>query len=152
LFESIYVIPKDFDIMCEKLREDTLRYEILKKAEHCGTATEFLTEIEVLKNVNTAAKIETFDEHIEKYIEENNEIRERTKKGESIGILNHWRKFSDKVPMLPGDYCVIGANTSVGKTSFSLNLAVNAATLGQKVLFISLEMPRKHIFDKIAAI
>lgn len=147
-----YPSPRDFLQCCEKLREDTLRISILKKAEDCEDTVDFFRFMELAKQVNTIKTLETFNEHLDKYIQENEEIIERNKNGESIGLLNYWDKFSQKVPMLRGDYCVIGANTSIGKTSFSLNLAVNAAALGQKVLFISLEMPRKHIFDKIAAI
>lgn len=152
LFEDdIFIIPRDFEMACQKLREDALKIEILQKIQICKNSFEFFQFIDQLKTINTIGNLDDFNDNLEKYIKENEEILQRIKDGNSIGLLNYWDQFSKKVPMLPGDYCVIGANTSVGKTSFSLNIAVNAATLEQKVLFISLEMPRKHVFDKIAA-
>jgi replicative DNA helicase len=47
------------------------------------------------------------------------------------------------------DLVIIGARPSVGKTSFSLTLAHNAAKAGFKCLFISLEMDANEILDRL---
>lgn len=52
----------------------------------------------------------------------------------------------------PGQLIVIGARTSIGKTSFAVSLAHNVMSLGKKVLFLSLEMPAHEIVIKSVAI
>ncbi len=47
---------------------------------------------------------------------------------------------------------VIIANSNVGKTTFALNMALNMAEEGKKVLFFSLEMTTDEIIDKCISI
>ena len=49
----------------------------------------------------------------------------------------------------PGQMVVIGARPGVGKTSFALNLAVNAAAAGASVAFFSLEMSKTEIAQRL---
>ena len=51
----------------------------------------------------------------------------------------------------PGQMIVIGARPGVGKTSFALNLAVNAAAKGATVAFFSLEMSKAEIAQRLLA-
>lgn len=51
--------------------------------------------------------------------------------------------------MRPGQMIVIGARPGVGKTSFCLNLAVNAAAEGASVALFSLEMSKKEIAQRL---
>ena len=48
-----------------------------------------------------------------------------------------------------GQMVVIGARPGVGKTSFALNLAVNAAAKGTSVAFFSLEMSKTEIAQRL---
>ncbi len=51
--------------------------------------------------------------------------------------------------MRAGQMVVIGARPGVGKTSFCLNLAVNAAASGASVALFSLEMSKKEIAQRL---
>ena len=51
--------------------------------------------------------------------------------------------------MRGGDLIVLAARPGVGKTSFALNVAVNAAKTGAAVAFFSLEMPCEQLIQKI---
>ena len=48
-----------------------------------------------------------------------------------------------------GDLVILAARPGVGKTSFALNLAVNAAKLGTSVAFFSLEMSSSQLVQRI---
>lgn len=56
------------------------------------------------------------------------------------------------LPMQPGDYVILAARTSVGKTTLGCNIALNAAAEGVGILFFSLEMTKDAIFDKFIQI
>jgi replicative DNA helicase len=51
--------------------------------------------------------------------------------------------------MHPSNLVIIGARPGIGKTSFALAVAANAATLG-RVLFFSLEMSRDELVERLA--
>jgi len=53
---------------------------------------------------------------------------------------------------LPGQLIVLGARTSIGKTSFALSLCHNIMNRGQRILFLSLEMPCHEIIFKSLSI
>ncbi|RVU96642.1 replicative DNA helicase [Coriobacteriales bacterium OH1046] len=53
--------------------------------------------------------------------------------------------------MRPGQMVVIGARPGVGKTSFALNIAVNAARAGASIAFFSMEMSKVEIAQRLLA-
>lgn len=48
-----------------------------------------------------------------------------------------------------GDYIVLGASTSIGKSTFALNLARNVCMQDKTALYFSLEMPLEQIQNKL---
>ena len=52
----------------------------------------------------------------------------------------------------PSDLIIIAARPSMGKTAFSLNLALNAAAAGKKVAFFSLEMSAEQLESRLISI
>ena len=51
---------------------------------------------------------------------------------------------------MPETFTVLAGRSGRGKTAFALNLAVNLAR-SCRVLYLSMEMPKKQIIDRIAA-
>lgn len=51
--------------------------------------------------------------------------------------------------MRGGDLIILAARPGVGKTSFALNIAINAAKSGTSVAFFSLEMPSAQLVQRI---
>lgn len=49
---------------------------------------------------------------------------------------------------MPGDLFVVAGRTSVGKTAFAIQLAIQSAIMGKKVLYVSLEMRKSEIFAR----
>jgi replicative DNA helicase len=52
--------------------------------------------------------------------------------------------------LAPGDMCIIGGATSMGKTSLALEIAHNVAKSGKGVCFVSLEMMRQDLANRMA--
>lgn len=50
-----------------------------------------------------------------------------------------------------GELIILAARPAVGKTAFALNLATNAARMGSTVAFLSLEMSKEQIVQRILA-
>jgi replicative DNA helicase len=57
-------------------------------------------------------------------------------------ITSGWQK---------GDFIILAARPSMGKTALALNLATNAAARGNKVAIFSLEMPSEQLVQRILA-
>lgn len=69
---------------------------------------------------------------------------------DSLGVNTGFPGIDSKLLGLrAGQMVVIGARPGVGKTSFGLNLAVNAAAAGASVAFFSLEMSKAEIAQRL---
>ena len=67
-----------------------------------------------------------------------------------LGVLTGFSGIDMRLQGLrPGQMVVIGARPGVGKTSFALNLAINAAAKGASVAFFSLEMSKTEIAQRL---
>lgn len=69
-----------------------------------------------------------------------------------IGIMTGFKRIDEHLLGLrSGQMVVVGARPGVGKTSFALNLAINAAVHGASVAFFSLEMSKTEIAQRLLA-
>lgn len=66
-----------------------------------------------------------------------------------VGILTGFKSFDDKGGLQLSDMVVIAADSSQGKTSFAINIAVNAAKAGNPVAFYSMEMTAAQLYSRI---
>ena len=73
-------------------------------------------------------------------------------KDEPLGVQTGFPSIdSCLLGLRPGQMVVIGARPGVGKTSFALNLATNAAFAGASVALFSLEMSKTEIAQRLLA-
>lgn len=149
--ETPYSTPKDFINACNILREDNMKRRITRLAENAETTEEFLTEMRNIELGGKERQDESFDQQLERYLENKRKLRERQLAGTPIGLFTGWTRFNELVAVQPGELFVIGARPSIGKTSIALDIGIEAAALGQRVLFASMEMAEDQIFDKIFA-
>lgn len=71
-------------------------------------------------------------------------------KGEIKGVPTGYASMDNLLTGFhPGELILIGARPSMGKTSFAINLAANAALRGKSVAIFSLEMPNDQIAMRI---
>ncbi len=67
-----------------------------------------------------------------------------------LGISTGYRQLDRTISGLnKSDLIIVGARPAMGKTSFALNLAINVATSGKKVLFFSLEMTKEQLASRV---
>lgn len=57
----------------------------------------------------------------------------------------------NRLCVTPGRFIILGADSSVGKTAFALQLAVNVARSGKRVGFFSYETSQPDVIDRIMA-
>jgi replicative DNA helicase len=79
------------------------------------------------------------------------ELQAQAESGEEIaGVRTGFQRLDDMLlGMREGQMVVVGARPGVGKTSFALNLAVQAAEAGATVAFFSLEMSSTEIAQRL---
>lgn len=144
---NIYTTP-DFINACKKLTEDTTRHLINQKVEECGDSMELYRWMKLRKSAESMEIITNFETDFSEY---EKDYGKSTNPDYGSDIMTSWEKFNETVSPSIGDYIVVGARTSIGKTSFCLNLAIEAAMYGSKVLFVSVEMTKQRLIDKILA-
>lgn len=79
---------------------------------------------------------------------------EALRRGEIEAGLNvyGWSDFNDLTGGIqPGDYVLIGGRSGMGKTAVSLGVARRAAQAGRGVLYISREMTRPALMERVLA-
>lgn len=147
---TIWHLPKEFSESCERLREDWTRTQLMRELETAKTSNEYLQFISTLSQ-NGMFDFPTISEHLQQYEKNYIKTQKAIEEGKNVGITFGWSKFEKDITIRHGDIVIVGAGTSIGKTTFALNMAIEAAGNFQKVLYISMEMEREEIFDKTFA-
>ena len=115
-----------------------------------GVATEDLMhQIEsTVSNINVVSNLEV--DNLKTYAEEwykNFQSKEKPK-----SILFGFKELDNKVMFESGNLGIIGARPGVGKSALSLNYALNFARQGKSVIFVTLEMSKKEVMDRLTAL
>lgn len=138
----------DYIEACKKLIEDTTRHLIKRKVDECGDSMELYRWITLRKSAESMEVVTKFEDDFESY---EKDYGKSANPEYGSDIMTSWAKFNQIVSPTVGDLIIVGARPSIGKTSFSLNLAIEAAMYGTKVLFVSVEMSKQRLIDKILA-
>ncbi len=90
---------------------------------------------------------------LKEYVSKHKGLVGEVRAGKSLGLTSGFELLDDYMAggFKKGDLILIGARPSVGKTSLALTFSYNAAKSGAKVLFISVEMKMKDVFDRLLA-
>lgn len=99
-------------------------------------------------NRDVSSNYQTLEEIVGSYYEELGQLcADKTRK---LGVSTGFPSIDAMLLGLrPGQMVVVGARPGVGKTSFALNLAVNAAADGASVALFSLEMSKIEIAQRL---
>lgn len=153
LIEMEFVLPEALNEYVKKLQQERkLRnllfqlqslIQIIQKRESDPEAIE-----EVEKALTAIQIVDKPEVSIGTQIKNAFEVLIQRKDGH--GIIKTGFKQFDTIAggFLPGHLIILGARTSIGKTSFALCLAHNVMSYGKRTAFISLEMPAEEILLK----
>ena len=145
---------------CEIVKRDAMRRELLLAAAQISALAydspadpaELVSQSEAaLLNVTEQTVSSTFKDIKTLIVEANDEIAEMANRKEIImgvpsGFIDIDKLFCG---FRGGDLIILAARPAVGKTSFAMNLAVNATKLGSTVALFSLEMSSIQITQRL---
>lgn len=122
-----------------------------KPMDSIGPAIDKLSEAIVFAGgQNVGIKTRTMDGVLESSIVEKEKRIEQSKAGKPPGVRSGFQKIDFATyGFQPGFVYILGARTSVGKTTLATTIAVNAAESGAKVSFVTVEMSDVDIADKM---
>lgn len=144
----------------EIVKRDAMRRELLLAAAQISSLAydspadpaELVSQAEAsLFNVTEQTVTSTFKDIQTLIIEANDEIAEMANRRESIMGVPTGFKDVDALfnGLRGGDLIILAARPAVGKTSFAMNLAVNAAKMKSTVSLFSLEMSSIQITQRL---
>ena len=146
--------PESFEEYVQTLREAHLLNEIRQRAEQLGSVEDVASANEGIEDIRKrlqGAQVtydgKTIAEILPEAYDSIESMQRRDVDDGSFGIPSGYPELDDLIVWFnPGDYGVIGARPSIGKTAFMLNRARNAALLyGKSSGIISVEMFRQAL-------
>jgi replicative DNA helicase len=103
---------------------------------------------QTLSSIQTISNIETnsVSNYIKEYIDDLGKPQDDTEI-----FKTYYTGLDDVLTIKPGKFIVIGARPGIGKSALGLNIGKHFAMQNKKVLFISLEMTKKEILDRLVS-
>jgi replicative DNA helicase len=137
---------------CQELVQEHAKRELQKLLGSEAMPEEIKERAEELIKEASQKSHTTLSEALGDYSKNYQKIKDRKLLGFGIGIQTGWPKFNSLVGLRHQDVLVVGARPSIGKTAFGINLAMEVAASGQKVLFVSAEMGAQALLDRFLAL
>lgn len=115
-----------------------------------GTVIDVIGELEnKLSSISEDAELKNLSDITTLTNEFEIKMRENAQHGANLGINTGFRKLDDKIlGFRPGQFVIVAARPSVGKTAFAIALSKEMAEQ-RKVGFFSLEMPNEQIILRL---
>lgn len=137
---------------CQEIVQEHAKRELQKLLGSEAMPEEIKERAEELIKEASQKSHTTLSEALGDYAKNYQKIKDRKLLGFGIGIQTGWPKFNSLVGLRHQDVLVVGARPSIGKTAFGINLAMEVAASGQKVLFVSAEMGSQALLDRFLAL
>lgn len=138
-----------FGALANQLRDMMVKQELDNRMKMAKTSVEVLEYAKELSSLKSAYEVNSLQKVTSEFYDDYVNRQDKKKLGESTFVDTMVRKYDEHVHMERGDLLVLGARTSIGKTMFSLWIALQAARRGHKVLYVNLEMGRTQIMNRI---
>jgi replicative DNA helicase len=132
----------------KKIKEKYVTRELKKAGKELGPHDNIFRAKELEVELEEK-EILAIDELSKKYKENWKEKKDKLSKDGTIGVVTGFNFLDEDVILERKKLVTLAALPSVGKTTMSLNIAVNAAMFGQNVLYFSIEMDENEMIDKI---
>lgn len=126
---------------CRELQSIGLELAGIKSFEE---GLEALSRAESLLTAKPTRRVATYAEMIGRYLDRQQDSR-------PPDYINFGFESLNKLNVSPGKFVIIGADSSVGKTAFALQLGVNMARNGKRVGFFSYETAEPDVIDRVLA-
>lgn len=146
-YESSLFLERHVEIVAKH----SVMRQIQSEAQQLEDPKDFIQKMKQLETKLESRKMPKFEESMKNYYAEWAEKNERRERTGAIGLITGFDRFDEYVGLEPTTLVVLAARSSVGKSAFALNVAVNAAHFNQRVLFFSIEMREGSLIDRIAA-
>ncbi|BDU67410.1 MAG: replicative DNA helicase [Candidatus Tyloplasma litorale] len=148
-------IPKYFTLIKDKKHSRDLKNTLISSADLVSKTDDSIESL--IGQVESRIFEITQNREIKDFIDLKNISEEYKKKIENLkngvtteGISLNFKKLDEKLGGLKGgQFIIIAARPSIGKTAFSLEITKNVAINGNRVAFISLEMPSDQLFTRL---
>ena len=139
---------------CLRRKLWTIGYNLMQKGADMGESLESIhgdakKNIDSLFEDNTADMLTMADAY--KELQEDIIVRSNMPEGVTTGTPTGFGELDRNGGLNGSDLIVVGAETSMGKTSFATAMAMNAISNGNPVAFYSMEMTPKQLTARIAS-
>jgi replicative DNA helicase len=135
----------DFFERARMIKEDYTRRQLISKLSDSKDTTEFLDYAKGIDELHQKIQINTLEEDFKDFAVQSAKRRDN----DDTAPMTSWNNFNQLIKFERGNFVIIGARPSIGKTAFCLSLALDASRLNSRVLFVSLEMNKQQLFYRL---
>lgn len=135
----------DFYNAVDQLKENYMRRTITEKVKDSTDSNEFLKFAKEAEELSRKIIINPLEQDFQEFVE----LSDKRKNLDDTSPVTSWNNFNELIRLERGNFVIIGARPSIGKTAFCLSLALDTALLNSKVLFVSLEMSKQQLFYRL---